>query len=227
MLTSFSPWGLRQPRLPRSRASPGEARDPLLEEDIAAFRTMLIVRPELVRVPLELARPFFLKGEDRLAQGHFEQVVGGQSAGACGTQRQPAPQPDASAQALEPERRRGARARHQYWLRLGRTLHLHRGPPLPPRPGGVDRVGDRNLGLGGRGIPVTAGRPLPPARYRLRARADVSRPEYKGREFDRMTLSAHLGPRWLIGQYTEASLLASVRQHWQASEVGTSINYAW
>ena len=56
-------------------------------------------------------------------------------------------------------------------------------------------------------------------RYRLRARADVSRREYKGGEFDQMTLAAHLGPRWLVGQYTDASLLTSVRQHWQGSKV--------
>ena len=38
---------------------------------IAAFRAMLVRRPELVRVRLELARAFFLKEEDRLAERHF------------------------------------------------------------------------------------------------------------------------------------------------------------
>ena len=33
-----------------------------------------------------------------------------------------------------------------------------------------------------------------------------------------MTVSAHLGPRWLIGRASEASLLASARQSWLADE---------
>ena len=38
---------------------------------------MLVARPELIRVRLELARAFFLKEEDRLARRHFEQVLAG------------------------------------------------------------------------------------------------------------------------------------------------------
>ena len=41
------------------------------------MRTLLIGRPELVRIRLELARAFFLKGEDTLARRHFEQVLAG------------------------------------------------------------------------------------------------------------------------------------------------------
>ena len=52
------------------------------------------------------------------------------------------------------------------------------------------------------------------SRWRLRAGGDIFRKEYRSREFDRMTVSGHVGPRWLVGRYTEASLLASVRQHW-------------
>ena len=38
---------------------------------------MLVQDPKLVRVRLELARTFFLKGDDRLAKRHFEQVLAG------------------------------------------------------------------------------------------------------------------------------------------------------
>ena len=41
-------------------------RDALLDEAIAQFRFMLVREPSLVRVRLELARAFFLKGEDKL-----------------------------------------------------------------------------------------------------------------------------------------------------------------
>ena len=54
-----------------------DERDALLDEAIAALHTMLIDRPDLVRVRLELARAFFLKGEDSLARGHFERVLAG------------------------------------------------------------------------------------------------------------------------------------------------------
>ena len=52
-----------------------DARDALLDEAIVAFHTMLVAQPRLVRVGLELARAFFLKGEDKLATRHFEQVL--------------------------------------------------------------------------------------------------------------------------------------------------------
>ncbi len=55
----------------------GDARAALLDEAIAAFHTMLVARPGLIRVRLELARAFFLKGEDTLATRHFEQVLAG------------------------------------------------------------------------------------------------------------------------------------------------------
>ena len=47
-------------------------RDALLEEAIVSLHTMLIAQPQLLRVRLELARAFFLKGEDKLATRHFE-----------------------------------------------------------------------------------------------------------------------------------------------------------
>ena len=53
------------------------AREALLDEAIAAFRIMLIERPDLVRVRLELARAFFLKGENTLSRQHFERVLAG------------------------------------------------------------------------------------------------------------------------------------------------------
>ena len=54
-----------------------DRRDALLDEAIAAFRQMLVADPNPVRVRLELARAFFLKGEDSLARQHFEAVLAG------------------------------------------------------------------------------------------------------------------------------------------------------
>ena len=33
-----------------------------------------------------------------------------------------------------------------------------------------------------------------------------------------MSVAGHIGPRWLIGQGTEASLLASVQRHWSGND---------
>ena len=55
--------------------------------------------------------------------------------------------------------------------------------------------------------------PLAP-RWRLRSGANASVREYKGGDFDRHSLAAHLGPRRLIDARTEASLLATVDRQW-------------
>ena len=54
-----------------------EQRLALLDEAIAAFRSILIRRPGLVRVRLELALAFYLKEEDQLARGHFDRALVG------------------------------------------------------------------------------------------------------------------------------------------------------
>ena len=56
-------------------------RDPaLLDEAIEALRDILHDRPELTRVRLELARAFFLKGEDDLSRDQFDRVLAGRPA---------------------------------------------------------------------------------------------------------------------------------------------------
>ena len=142
-------------------------RDALLDEAIGVFHTMLVQRPELVRVRLELGRAFFLKGEDGLAREHFEQVLAGK--------------PPAQV-VLNVNRFLGQiRARKRWTFRVGmalapdsnigagsdeRTIYIGGRPSLPPRPGGADQIGDRPLGLGGRRIRVPAGRALAAARGR-------------------------------------------------------------
>ena len=198
-----------------------DRRDSLLDEAIAAFRGMLVRSPGLVRVRLELGRAFFLKGEDILARRHFERVLAG---------RPPA------AVALNVHRFLAQmRARKRWSVRVGVALapDSNIGATSEERTiyiGGLPFRRDREE-LTSSGIGVSAwlggeyqyplgdsGAGAGPSRWRLRAGGDISRREYRAREFDRMTLSAYLGPRWLIGRASEASLLASARQGWQADE---------
>ncbi len=192
------------------------ARDALLDEAIAALRPMLVARPELLRVRLELARAFFLKQEDSLARRHFEQVLAGHP-------------PPAVAQNV---RRFLAvmRARKRWTVRVGAALapdsnlssQTEQGTILIDTPFGRLPFAYRaDKPKSGVGVALWAGgeyqQPLAP-RWRLRAGGDMLRREYRAGEFDRMQLSGYLGPRWLIDAASEASLLASARQGWMADE---------
>ena len=203
----------------RKREDEGE-RDKLLDEAVAALRTILIDRPELTRVRLELARAFYLKGEDTLARRHFEQTLAGglSSVVAANVQRF----------------LREIRARRRWQGRFGlalapdsnlnavsstRTIWLD--TPFGRLPFTLDEETERKSGIG---VSIWGGgeyqHPLS-ARWRLRSGADASVREYKGGDFDRQFASAYLGPRWLIDARTDASLLATVQREWSAGRPTT------
>ncbi|MCY4431495.1 MAG: surface lipoprotein assembly modifier [Rhodospirillales bacterium] len=190
-----------------------DRRDALLDEAIASFRVLLVDRPALVRVRLELARAFYLKGEDRLAKRNFEQVLAGK-----------APPPVV----LNVNR-------FLTEIRARRRWDLHAGISLAPDTnigaGSDERIIYINVGgarlpftrdaeeltTSGIGLSVwTGGEYQSPLseRWRLRAGAAVSRREYSGNRFDQTFVSGHAGPRHLIGRDTEASALASVQRRW-------------
>ena len=189
-----------------------EDREALLDGAIAAFREMLIDRPGLVRVHLELGRAFFLKGEDDLARRHFEWVLAGNP-----------PQPVV---ANVSRFLAVIQARRRWSFNLGASI-----APDTNIGGGSDERTIYVFGLpfqrdaeelttSGVGLAVWGGAeyqyPLE-ERVRLRAGASLSRREYGGSDFDQAYLSTHLGPRWLADESTEASLLATVSQRWQGT----------
>ena len=97
------------------RPSVAEAdRDALLDEAIASLRAMLVDRPDLVRVRLELARAFFLKGEDSLSARSFRTRTGGQAAAAGGRECPAVSFADPGAPGLEHVSRRRGGAGHQH-----------------------------------------------------------------------------------------------------------------
>ena len=207
-----------------------EDREVLLNEAIAAFHAMLVEEPGLVRVRLELARAFYLKGEDDLARRHFEAVLAGG-----------VPEPVAvNVQDLLDE----IRARNRWSFNVGfalapdsnigagseeRTIYIPVfGQSLP-----FERDAEE-LTSSGIGVSVWGGAEyqVPLAeRWRLRAGGQASRREYEGSQFDQLYLATHLGPRWLVDQDTEGSLLASARQRWTGTvpdnrEFGTRLEVA-
>ena len=204
-------------RFQRGMAAVGEAidtpdagrRDALLDEAIEAFHAMLVTNPRLVRVRLELARAFFLKREDRLAKRHFEEVLAGDVPDAV----------RANIGGFLAE----IRARRRWSFNLGfalapdtnigatseeRIIYIY-GLPFERD---AEELSTSGIGLstwlsGEYQYPLSD-------RRRLRAGSDVSRRDYAGSFFDQTFVSAHGGPRWLVGSNAEASMLASVQWRW-------------
>ena len=213
--------GLAAIEASRMRGVAEEDRTALLDEAIATLHGMLVDRPELVRVRLELGRAFFYKGEDTLARGHFQRVLAGEV----------------------PEAVKANVQRFLVQIRARRRWTMYMGAALLPDTnigsgtdeeviyinfGGIDLPFDftpaEEQTTSGIGASLWAGgeyqHPLGP-RLRLRAGADVARREYPGRRYDSTYLSLHAGPRWLVDRRTEASVLASARRYW----TGTSIEH--
>ena len=195
---------------------PGLAEKPreiLLDGAIAAFHKMLIDRPGLIRVRLELARAFFYKGEDGLSREHFERVLAGNP---------PAPVVANVRQFLNR-------------IRARRRWNVHLGFALAPDTniGGTSneriiyifglpfRRDAEDLTTSGIGLSVWGGgeyqHPLG-NRVRLRLGMNGSRREYSGGRFDRMLVSWHVGPRVFVSRTTEFSILSDWRHQWSAND---------
>ena len=184
----------------------------LLDEAIAILHTTLVNQPSLERVRLELARAFFYKKEDSLAQKQFNRVLAGNP---------PVPVV-ANIQRFLNE----IRARRRWSMYLG-------GAVTPST--NIGRASDSDIinifGLpfrrdadeprrSGVGLSVwTGGEYYFPfgQHLRLRIGSDAAREEYPGSMFDQTFLSGHAGPLWLMDPDTTLSLLADVRQRWLAT----------
>ena len=194
-------------------AASDEAREELYDKAIAAFRIILVNRPELIRVRLELARTFFLKGQDGLARRHFELVLAGG-----------VPPPVAvNIHTFLSVMRARKRWTGYFGAAIAPDSNLNAASEseiiyidtvfgrLP-----FQREGDFGA-QSGLGFSVWGGgeyqQPLS-ERLRLRVGADAVQREYSGRDFDQSFVAAHVGPRWLAGPITEISLLATAQRQW-------------
>ncbi len=188
---------------------PDDTREALLDQAIASFHAMLVEAPGLVRVRLELARAFFLKGEYALSRRHFEFVLASEP-------------PEAVAANVEKFLER-IRARGRWSYKGGfalapdsniggtsdeRTIYIFN----LPFERNIEELTTSGVGVsawGGAEYQLPLGEDL-----RLRAGAEAARREYKGSEFDQFFLAGHVGPRRFLDRNTRASLLASVQQRW-------------
>ena len=209
--------GLAASRASQDSGVGDEERLALLDEAIAAFRSILIHQPGLVRVRLELALAFYLKEEDALARGHFERALVG---------RPPAALVENISRFLNVMRAR-RRWRGYFGFSLAPDTNINAASDaqfiyingLPFRRGAQGQASS-DIGLVGWGggeyqYPLAA-------RWRLRSGLNINHREYKGNRFDQTFVGGYLGPRWLINRNTEMSLLASVSQRWWG---GSSLSY--
>ena len=190
-----------------------EDREILLNEAIAAFRAMLVNRPDLVRVRLELARAFLLRGRDGLARRHFEAALAG------------GVPPTVAANihrflAIMQARKRwtgyfgAAIAPDSNLNAASESEIIYIDTAFGRLP--FQRQGDFGA-QSGLGVSVWGGgeyqQPLS-RRLRLRVGADAVQRDYPGGDFDQFFVATHTGPRWLAGPITEISLLATAQRQW-------------
>ena len=210
---TFFLYGLAALQASQQQEVSEETREALLDEAIAVFREILVNRPDLVRVRLELARAFFFKGRDGLARRHFTLVLAGG-----------VPPPVAAnvgrflnimrvrkrwrgyfGAAVAPDSNLNAASDSE-------TIYIDFGGQRLP----FQRQGDFGA-ESGLGLSIWGGgeyqQPLS-ERLRLRLGGDMVQREYSGGDFDQFLLAAHVGPRWLAGPRTEISLLGVAHRQW-------------
>ncbi|MDE0211154.1 MAG: surface lipoprotein assembly modifier [Boseongicola sp.] len=194
--------------------SDASGRAALLDASIALFRAILAEHPDFARARLELAHAFFLRGRDGLARRHFERALAADP---------PAPVAANINRFLAEIR---ARKRWSGYFGMALLPDTNIGAASASETVLLDFFGQRlpfTLDDGGEqsgiGLSVWAGgeyqEPLVPNWF-IRIGGDISRREYSSSKFDGMNLGGHVGPRWLIGPRTEASLLFTARREWQA-----------
>ena len=194
-----------------------EQRLALLDEAIAAFRSILIRQPGLVRVRLELALAFYLKKEDQLARDHFERALVGQ----------PPEILVGNINRFLNVMRARKRWRGYFGFSIAPDTNINAASDaqfiyingLPFRRG-AQGMASSDIGIVGWGggeyqFPLAA-------RWRLRTGINLNHREYKGSRFDQTFVGGFVGPRWLINRNTEMSLLATASQRWWG---GSSLNY--
>ncbi len=192
------------------------ARNALLDASIALFRAILAEHPGIVPVRLELARAFFLRGRDGLARRNFETALAAN----------PPPPVAANINRFLAELR--ARKRWTGYFGMALAPDTNIGSASASEIVMVDFAGqllpftlDDGGEKSGIGVSVWAGgeyqQPLAP-RLRLRMGGNIFVREYERKQFDRVRLGLHAGPRWLIDPRTEASLLATYSREWQGGK---------
>ncbi|MCY4196314.1 MAG: surface lipoprotein assembly modifier [Rhodobacteraceae bacterium] len=208
-----------------ARLADGPQRDQLLADAADRLQTLLGDTPDLALPRLELARVRFLQGQDQLARIHFTRVL---------AESDPPPPVAANIErylaALHARRKwRGAyglsittdtnintQSEHrtvtieQFCLSGFGSQEICINQPTVTTPPRVAGTGVRLWATG------TYQHPLDDA-TQLHLGGRIDRTDHEGSAFDRMTLSAHVGPHWQHGPHSDTRLLAVVARTYEAN----------
>lgn len=204
--------GLAATRL-SERVKDSDRRAALLNEAVAAFHAILAERPALTRVRLELARAFFLAGDDSLSREHFERVLAGN----------PPPAMAANIQRFLHTIRARRRWSSYLSVNIRESDNINSGTDTEviyifDLPFVVDEESRPRSGTGlSLGVGGEYQYPLA-ERWRWRFGVDVSRLEYAGHDLDGDYLQLRSGPRYLVSRRSEVGLQVFERRRWLAGD---------
>ncbi len=216
--------GLAAVRLGERTGRSDAAQSELLDEAIAMFRAILVNRPSLMRVRLELARAFFLQGDDGLSRKHFEHVLGGNTP----------PAMVANIRRFLYVIRARQRWRGYVSLNIEQNDNITRGSEVQTvyifgLPFVVNEASRPRSAVG---VSVSGGSeyqtPLN-TRWRWLFGVDATYTDYEDHIFDEGYLLLRSGPRWLLAQRSEVSVQGIGAQRWigghpHSREFGVRLN---
>ena len=194
-----------------TRLADGAHRHAFLDEAIASLRAILARRPGLLRVRLELARAFFLRGDDDLARRHFALALGAE----------PPPAVVANVNRFLYAMRERRRWSGYFSLNLEQTDNFHNqsdadviylfGLPFQTR----DFEPQSETG-----VAFTGGAeyqfPLATSGWRWRFGGDAGRNEYEGGALDQTFVQVRSGPKYQFAERSQAGLQAVFGRRWLA-----------
>ena len=191
-----------------------EKRNELLNEAIDVFKHMLEKNPELSRVRLELARAYFLKGEDSTAKKYFKQIL---------TENPPEPVVENVNHFL------GVIKQRKPWqIRVAVSTsydnNIGNGSGnniinIFNLPFALD--GDQEEKKSGIGLSLQIGGEYQYQlndRYRLRTGGDIAYKKWpQHNEFNAISISAYAGPQFSVNKSNQISILATISQKFKGA----------
>ena len=199
--------GLAATRLSQKPTIDATTESALLTKAIAAFNRILDERPGLVRVRLELARAYFLLGNDGKSRQHFERVLAGNPSEVV---------------AFNIQRHLDTMWKRRAWqgyfsisLAADSNINQASSDSVIELFGLPFRV--NNDVRSGTGVVVSSGGEYQHAlteSTKMRTGIDVSFKDFAGRVFDQAVVATHWGPLWKVNERWEFSLLGSTLHQW-------------
>ena len=197
-----------------SEQAENKEKNALLNEAVSALRTILISRPELWRVRLELAYALFLQEKDDLARAHFETALAGN----------PHPALAANARRILYKIRARKKWSGIFSVNVEQNDNINSGAnaDVVYLFGLPFRLDEESRPRSETGLSFAGGgeyqHPLG-ENFRWRLGADAVRSEFRGGDFDQSYVALRSGPRALFGRRGEASLQAFFGRRWAHSRL--------